>query len=229
MGLFNVGKIYFYFMNKKKYITNNITGDIMVKIILLVIFFLLFIIFFVPWSICFNVNITCDRFFLDINKINGMKNKVSVELCSLLPVFSKKLFEKNNKKKKKGKENLFKKVVTSKKTILKLLSKSYFEETSLLLGFNLGDPVNNSYVNASLNSIICILINSNEKKFNFKKLYYQTFISENLLKLNFNCIIKISLENTIRVILKEYFKMLKKEKRKNLAFKERRIYGRASN
>ena len=199
----------------------------MIKIILLVIFFVFFLIFFVPWSVRFNVNITCDRFFLDINKIDGMNNKVSIKLCSILPVFSKKLFKKKELKKKNKNKSMLKKVITSNKTILKLLKKSYFEQTSLSLGFNLDNPVSNTYLNASLNSIICILINSNSNNFNFKKLYYATYISENLVKLNFNCIIKITLENTIKVILKEYFQMLRKEK--NITFKERSIYGRASN
>ena len=200
----------------------------MIKIIILGILFVFFLLLFVPWSITFNVNIICNRFFLDIKEINGFKNNIVVKVCGLMPVYFKKLF--NSKKvKKKTKNSRFKKVISSKKTILKLLSKAYFEKTCLSLGFNVDDTVNNSYINACLNTIICILINSNQKNFNLKNVYYSTYVDDNLVKLNFNCIIKISLENTIKVIVKEYIKMLKNEKKNSLTFKERSIYGRASN
>ena len=96
----------------------------------------------------------------------------------------------------------------------------------LNLGFNLGDDIANSYLNASINTLICIAINLNQKQFNLNKLYYKTYVGDNLAKLNFEGIIKISLENTIKVIVKEYFKMLKE---KYLTYKERSIYGRSSN
>jgi hypothetical protein len=64
-----------------------------------------------------------------------------------------------------------------------------------------------------------------------KRLYYQTYIGENLANLNFEGIIKISLADTIKVIGKEYFRLLKEEngKSKILTFKKRsEEYGRAS-
>ena len=200
----------------------------MIKIIILGILFVFFLTLFVPWSITLNVNIICNRFILDIKEINGFKNNVVVSICGLIPVYFKRLF-KSKKNKKIKKESRLKKVITSKKTIIKLLSKSYFEKICLSLGFNVDDTVNNAYLNASLNTIICILINSYQKNFNFRNLYYQTYVDDNLVKLNFNCIIKISLENTIKVIVTEYIKMLKKEKIDSLTFEERSIYGRASN
>ena len=111
------------------------------------------------------------------------------------------------------------------------MKKSYINKFVLDLGFNLNDPISNSYVNATLNTILCLYINSNYKKFNFKRLYYQTYIAENLLDLNFECIIKISLADTIKVVGKEYFRLLKEEKTTNkiLYFKKRsEEYGRAS-
>ena len=148
----------------------------------------------------------------------------------MIPIYYKKLFEKK-KVTKKQKENKIKKVFNNKDTISRFLKKSYIDKFVLSLGFNLDDYIANSYVNAALNTIICMYINLNQEKFNLKKLYYQTYIGENLVNLNFEGIIKISVADTIKVIGKEYFRLLKEEKGSNkiLPFKKRsEQYGRAS-
>jgi len=194
----------------------------------LAIFFLLFLILFVPSSIQINLYITCDKYFLDIKKVKGVESKITFKLCNIIPVFHKKILEKK-KVTKKQKENKIKKVFNNKDIIYQLLKKSYINKLVLSLGFNLNDPIANSYVNATLNTIICMYININQDKFNMKRLYYQTYIGENLVNLNFEGIIKISLADTIKVIGKEYFRILKEEKNKILVFKKRREeYGRAS-
>ena len=131
----------------------------------------------------------------------------------------------------KQKENKVKKVFNNKDTIYQLINRSYIDKFVLSLGFDLDDPIANSYVNATLNTIICMYINLNQDKFNMKRLYYQTYVGENLTNLSFECIIKISLADTIKVIAKEYLKLLKEDnsKSKMLVFKKRREeYGRAS-
>lgn len=196
----------------------------------LAIFFLLFLILFVPSSLNINLYITCDRYFLDIRKTKGMKSKILFKLCSVIPIYFKKPFEKKKVPKNK-KENKIKKVFNNKDTIFRFLKKCYIDKFVLSLGFNLDDYIANSYVNAALNTIICMYINLNQEKFNLKKLYYQTYIGENLANLNFECIIKISLADTIKVIGKEYIRLLKEEKSNNkvLQFKKRsEQYGRAS-
>ena len=215
---------------------NNITGDTMFLKISLVIFFALFVILFIPSSLSINVYITCDRYFLDIKKVKELKSKLTYKLCGVIPLFYKKLFENKDKNKtQKQSENKIKKVFNNRTTIYELLDKSYIEKFVLSLGFNLNDFIANSYVNAALNSILCLYINFNQDKFNLKKLYYQTYIGENLANLSFQGIIKISLADTIKVICKQYFKLLKqeknntKDKNKILGFKKRREkYGRAS-
>lgn len=211
---------------------NNITGDNMFLKVSLVIFFLLFLILFIPSTLHVNVYITCDRFFLDINKVKGMESKLVFKLCGVLPVYYKKLFEKKNKNKvKKQSNNKLKKVFNNRKTIYGLLEKSYIDKFVLSLGFNLEDVIANSYINAALNSILCIYINYNQDKFNLKKLYYQTYIGDNLVNLSFQGIIKLSLADTIKVIGTEYFKLSKnnKQESKIFEFKKRRSeYGRAS-
>ena len=182
----------------------------------LVIFFLLFLILFVPSSLNINIYITCDRYFLDIKKVKGLESKLTYKLCGIIPMFYKKLFEnKDREKTRKQSENKIKKVFNNRKTIFELLNKSYIEKFVLSLGFNLDDYIANSYINAALNSILCLYINFNQEKLNMKKLYYQTYVGENLVNLNFEGIIKISLADTIRVIGKEYFKLLKEEKSKS--------------
>ena len=196
----------------------------------LAIFFVLFLILFVPSSLNISLFIECDRYFLDIKKTKGMESKVTFKLCGVIPGYSKKLFEKK-KVTKKQRENKIKKVFNNKDTIFQFLKKSYIDKFVLSLGFNLDDYIANSYVNATLNTIICMYINLNQEKFNLKKLYYQTYIGENLVNLNFEGIIKISLADTIKVIGKEYFRLLKEEKGSNkiLQFKKRsEQYGRAS-
>lgn len=197
----------------------------------LVIFFVLFLILFVPSSVNVKINITCDRYFLDIRKTRNMDNIVIFKLCDLIPVFSKKIFEKKKAKTKSKKESNIKKVFKDKNTLFKLIRHGYIDKFVLSLGFNLDDYIANSYVNATLNTIICMYINSNQNKFNLKRLYYQTYVGENLANLNFEGIIKISLADTIKVIGKQYFKLLKEEKMESkiLVFKKRREeYGRAS-
>lgn len=196
----------------------------------LAIFFVLFLILFVPSSLVINLYITCDRYFLDIKKTKGMESKITFKVCSVIPIYYKKLFEKK-KVTKEQKSNKMKKVFNNKDTIFQFLKKSYIDKFVLSLGFNLDDYIANSYVNATLNTIICMYVNINQEKFNLKKLYYQTYIGENLVNLNFEGIIKISMADTIKVISKEYFRLLKEETGSNKVStfnKRRNEYGRAS-
>ena len=196
----------------------------------LAIFFILFLLLFVPSSIEINLYITCDRYFLDIKRIKGMESKITFKICGVIPAYFKKLFEKK-KVNKNQKENKIKKVFNNKDTIFQFLKKCYIDKFVLSLGFNVDDYIANSYINATLNTIVCMYINLNQEKFNLKKLYYQTYVGENLVNLNFEGIIKISLADTIKVIGKEYFRLLKEEKGsdKILPFKKRsEQYGRTS-
>ena len=191
----------------------NITGDYMVKIILLVIFFLFMYLFFAPNSIVVKVNIKADNYFTNISRLDEMENSIKIKLLKVIPVYNQELFVKNGKKKKETKKNdtLFNKDFVDN-VVKRLIKKAKLDKFVLSLGFNLDDPIANSYVNASLNTILCMYINHNQKKFNLNNLYYRTYISENLLFLNFEGIINISLTDTIKVIAKEYFNSKKKMK-----------------
>lgn len=204
----------------------NITGDYMVKIILLVIFFLFMYLFFAPNSIVVKVNIKADNYFTNISRLDEMENSIKIKLLKVIPVYNQELFVKNGKKKNETKKNdtLFNKDFVDN-VVKRLIKKAKLDKFVLSLGFNLDDPIANSYVNASLNTILCMYINHNQKRFNLNNLYYRTYISENLLFLNFEGIINISLTDTIKVIAKEYFnskKKIKNNKNKKKEILERR-------
>lgn len=204
----------------------DITGDYMVKIILLVIFFLFMYLFFAPNSIVVKVNIKADNYFTNISRLDEMENSIKIKLLKVIPVYNQELFVKNGKKKNETKKNdtLFNKDFVDN-VVNRLIKKAKLDKFVLSLGFNLDDPIANSYVNASLNTILCMYINHNQKKFNLNNLYYRTYISENLLFLNFEGIINISLTDTIKVIAKEYFnskKKIKNNKNKKKEILERR-------
>ena len=188
----------------------------MIQIILLVIFFLFLIFMFTPNSITLKVNILADNYFTNITKQDELENSIKIKLFNIFAVYNQELFEKDGKKKEKTKKNytLFNKEFVNS-VIKSLIKEVKLDKFVLSLGFNLDDPMANSYINASLNTILCMYINSNQRKFNLNNLYYRTYISNNnLLILNFEGIINISLTDTIKEIAKVYFKE-KKNKKKN--------------
>lgn len=180
--------------------------------ITLVIFFLLMYLFFAPNCICINVNIKADDYFTKITPLNNMENEIKIKLLNIVTVYKNEFFDKKNENKNRNKNNLFNNKKFANRIIRELFKKAEFDKFALSLGFNLDDPIANSYINASINTILCMYINHNQQKFNFKKLYYSTYISENLLFLSFESIIKITLVDTIKVVVKEYFSYKKKKK-----------------
>ena len=86
--------------------------------------------------------------------------------------------------------------------INRLIDKSWVAELRLNLGFNFSNSIANSYIMAAINTLLCLFINSKADNFNFKKLYYQTYISEKILNMNLKCIIRTSIANTIIALLK---------------------------
>ncbi len=197
----------------------------MVYTILLVIFFLFMYLFFAPNSIVVKVNIRADDYFTNITKLEGTENLVKIKLLNIFTVYKKEFFEKdtkkNNKAKTKKNNTLLNKDLVDR-VIKRLIKKARLDKFVLSLGFNLDDPIANSYINASLNTILCMYININQKKFNLNNLYYRTYISENLLFLNFEGIINISLTDTIKVIAKEYFNNKKKINNNNKILERRK-------
>lgn len=75
-----------------------------------------------------------------------------------------------------------------------------FHKFVLVGGFNTQDYVKNAYINASINSIICMYINANQDNFNFKKLYYQVSISDYEYYLTLDIILSFPVINNIDVL-----------------------------
>lgn len=208
-------------------------------IISLVIFFALLILF-LPQDIKFNLHFTCDRLFANCKKINNMPNYIQIKFLGILPIYKMDVFKKINKNKDKKNNNAKKKnkhnknnisATFSKTKVIKgILNKVNFKQFVLSLGFNTRSCIANSYINASLNTLLCMYINSNQRRFKMNKLFYQTYISDNLFVLNFDGILSISIADTIYIILKEYFNLLKKKKfKQKILIYERRNYGNTSN
>lgn len=183
--------------------------------ITLVIFFALMYLLFAPNSLSIKLNIRADNYFTKITPLVNMDNALKVKLLNIVTVYKKELFGKKKENKNKKKNNPFNDNKFVDRTIRELFKKVNFDKFSLSLGFNFDDPIANSYINASVNTILCMYINHNQQKFNLKNLYYQTYISENLLFLNFESIIKITLVDTIKVVVKEYFNDKKKKNKDN--------------
>lgn len=196
--------------------------------IISLVIFLLLLIFFLPHDIKFNLHFTCDKLFTNFKRINNINNYIMIKLFGVLPVYKKNVF-KNRKNKKNNKSNMST-TFSKTKVIKQMINKVKFKQFVLSLGFNTGSYIVNSYINASLNTILCMYINSNQNRFKMNKLFYQTYIADHLVVLNFDGILSISIADTIYIILKEYFKAKKKKKfkRKILIF-ERRNYGNTSN
>lgn len=82
------------------------------------------------------------------------------------------------------------------------VSKMYVEKLNLSFGFNTNDYVKNAYINASLNSIICLYINHKRDNFDFNRLYYKVYISNYSYYLDLHSIIKAKSAETIYMIYK---------------------------
>lgn len=167
----------------------------------LVIFFLTLCILFIPNSIVIKLNFKTQD-IINIERLKGFENLLHIKLFGIFNVYTKQFFIKNNDSKNSN-NNSNKEKEGIPDVVKKILKKAKIDKFVLSLGFNLDNPVANSYINASLNTILCLYINSNQEKFNLKNLYYQTYISNDLIFLNFESIIKINLIDTIKVILKE--------------------------
>lgn len=112
------------------------------------------------------------------------------------------------------------------KDIKKVLSKTSFDKFHIEIGFNLDSPIINSYANATINTLLCLYINKNIDKFDMRHLYYRVYISEEIYKLHFNGILRFKIADTIDVVFRTMYKMIKAK------FKKRKVEGkngRASN
>lgn len=153
------------------------------SVIIPVIFFAILLL--IPIKIDFTINANLKNDKIELEPMDGMKNKIKIKLIYFITVFEKDIFiKKENKNKTKSNSN--------KTTLLKALYKSVtFSKFLVSIGFNTYNVVLNSYINALLNSTLCIYINQNNRKFNFKELYYQVYLSNTPIVINFDTSAKV--------------------------------------
>lgn len=144
--------------------------------------------------------------------IDDIEKKI-LKKQSLNKKISEKKEDKNNNSGNIVVQNLLMLIVSDKDGKLEKIKKEtkkyfddiYVEKLGFSFGFNTEDYVKNAYINASLNSILCLYINYRRKNFNFNRLYYQVHISDYTYYLDLNCIINIKLADTIGIAIKTYF------------------------
>ena len=168
-----------------------------------------------PLTVCINVNAKIKDKKIELEALPEMKNNIILKILKVIPVYKHKLFKEKKNKKKNKKRGFGIKIA---KVVVKTLK---IDELYLNLGINSYSYILNSYLNALINTSICMYVNVNSKKFNFSKLYYQIYTSECPFAINLNA--KIS-SNILKIIYM-YFKSRhnkKREKNNNLNnFKEK--------
>lgn len=174
---------------------------------------LLFLISFIPHS----MNLKLDYVYSYGKQKVYDSNYVLFKFLMMMPLKKFKFIKtiENIVKKKflPGKQQINSKKNNS--SFKKKISKAIYNSlhcTKLLLsiGFNLEDYVVNSYINAELNSILCIYINKNQDKFNLKNIYYEVYLAKEPVKIYSD----IELRFTVFSIIKNLIKENKKEKLK---------------
>lgn len=199
--------------------------------LLLIFTLILFACFFVPIRINVKYNNKALGKLSDYDKIDKVADiDAVIKLLYYIPVFhykkNTKSDDKDKDKKSSKKQNHFlnllysitmeligykkiSKALVSKSDIKKILKSVEYEKFSLNLGFNIEDPIANSYINASLNTILCMYINYNIDKFDLKKLYYLVYVSKNVYEIQFDGILRFKLVDNIYEILKIIFRFFK--------------------
>lgn len=107
--------------------------------------------------------------------------------------------------------------------IKKIKDSIYFEKFNLDLGINLKEIFLNIYALGIINTLIPIYISVNQKNFNINNLEYRTYISNNIVDLNLDCIMKVNLIHTISVIVKVIYKIRKVESKNGRATSNRKF------
>lgn len=181
-------------------------------LIILVVFVAL--IFFIPIKFTIYTNIKGKNVYYVENTNKKNKVIISLKILGVIPIY---VYNKERKdmKGKDGKITIDKmynaiknsvaeedfKVSNFTKKILSWCRKVRFKKLVFAFGFNTEDYVKNSYINATLNSIICMTINANQDRVNFNNLYYQVSISDYNYYLNLDTIITFSLFRNIDVFI----------------------------
>lgn len=146
------------------------------------------------------------------NKENKKKNSKTKNDNSNQSYIVDAIFEEMEKlftNKKKSKNSI------KIKDVKNILKSAYFEQFFLKIGINTGNCIINSYAIATFNMLLCMYINRYIYNFDMTKLYYTTYISDEVYKFNIDSILRIKIADNISVILRiinRYLKNIKEAK-----------------
>ena len=193
---------------------------------LIILLIVIALVFFIPVKFTIYAKIKGKNVYCVENYKQKNKAIFSLKILGIIPIYIYDK-EKRENKGKNSKVSIDKiisaiknsvaeeefKITNFTKKIISWCKKVNFKKFILVVGFNTEDYVKNSYINASLNSIICMIINANQKRFNFDKLYYQVGISDYSYYLTTDTVITFSLYRNIDVFITiiKFILNLKKE------------------
>jgi len=166
----------------------------------------IFLLLFFPITVTIKVNSKLKDKKVELEPILNMENYIVIKLFKIIPVYKYKLFSEK-KKSKKSKKRKGAGLKTAK-IVLKTLK---IDKLGVSLGINTYSYIINSYLNALLNTTICMYVNVHQKKFNFEKLYYQIYTSDNPFIVNLEADVSASIAKVIYVVIKEKIDARKKD------------------
>ena len=199
--------------------------------ILCIVAIILFLFLFLPVEISSCTYIIVDNGDNSQNdcyrKGEGNKIKILLKIFKFIPVYSKTIdvstkSDNGTIEFNIGTKNKDKKVQLSFNKIRKIIGAIIREEHGIQkiyrrikekiknikvkklvfsFGFNTGDYLKNSYINASLNTLICMIINSKQERLNMNRLYYQIHVSNYNYYLVSDSIISLKIVNNIPIAI----------------------------
>ncbi len=142
-------------------------------------------------------------------------------------------FGKNNKNKSKS-ENKNKKKKKPKikielKNIIEMIKIFDIRKLNLRLGINTGDVILNAYSIVFINTLIHLFLTYKYDRLKKENVFYETYLSNSLYKLEIDCIIQFRLVNTISIILKMLYHDRKVEKENGKNRTSNRFFNAYSN
>ena len=180
-----------------------------------IIILLLLLILIIPTRIRFKYNISTDfnkskdneelktlnyveiyiLYFLKVKKVKIGNTQEAGRKKKIIGVIYKFLLDFLNFKK-------IDEVILKKNELKKLGEYIYIEKLDLDIGINLKNILTNVYVIAILNALINMYFAKKINKMNKENVRYETYISNKILNIDLDSIIRFSLVNTIIIIIK---------------------------
>lgn len=185
--------------------------------------------FLIPINVVINTNFKGENVYYVDNQKEKNKLTIVIKIMGFIPIY-----KYTNDKKNKDKSNTQKLTIVE---IIDVIKESFSKEEkginnfiseffkwgkrlkyrkfALIGGFNTEDYVKNAYINATINSLLCMYINANQDNFNLNKLYYQVAISNYKYYLTLDTIIAFPLFHNIDVF-KTIIRIVHKFKKKKI-------------